>query len=753
MQHLRLPLLTTLMLVLTLSACQPQDEVSRWEQQAEKVTITRDDWGIPHIYGPTDADAVFGMIYAQAEDDFNRVETNFINAMGRLAEAEGESEIYRDLRMKLFIDPDDLQDMYDDSPRWLRALMDAWADGLNYYLHTHPEVTPRVITRFEPWMALSFSEGSIGGDIERVNLGRLEDFYGADPLALVRERREAADAGMVSPPALAVHAPGSSLDEVFVSDEAFYAEPEGSNGFAIAPSKSATGEALLFINPHTSFFFREELHMTSDEGLDAYGAVTWGQFFVYQGFNEDAGWMHTSSGVDNIDEYVETVFERDGALYYLFGDEERVVEQEEIVVPYATDGGMQEQVFTVYRTHNGPVVRALDGKWVSVALMNSPVSALMQSYGRTKARNLEDYRENMEMHTNSSNNTVYADSEGNIAYWHSNFIPRRDPAFDYTQPVHGSNPATTWDGVLTIEETPNVFNPPNGWIQNTNNWPFSAAGEYSPDPEDYPVYVQRSGENARGLNALRVLSREDSFTLESLTEAAFDPYLSAFADMIPMLVEAWDRSPNTARKRRMAGPVRALREWRFEWGVDSVPTTLAVYYGEAVRADLNRTAAEVGLPVIQFMTTAPGRTVMLDGLERALDGLEEDFGRWDVPWGEINRFQRLTGDIRQPFSDDAPSIAVGFTSSRWGSLASFGARTYPGTVKRYGTSGNSFVAAVAFGDSVRAMAVTAGGLNSDPNSPHFNDQAQRYADGNLREVYYYPSQLEGHVERVYHPGQ
>lgn len=755
-------LLIAAFLLVSLSACQPQDEVSRWEEQAEKVTITRDDWGIPHIYGPTDADAVFGMIYAQAEDDFNRVETNFINAMGRLAEAEGESEIYRDLRMKLFIDPADLQEMYDDSPRWLRSLMDAWADGLNYYLHTHPEVTPRVITRFEPWMALSFSEGSIGGDIERVNIGRLEDFYGGNPLALIQERREAADAGrsfqLESGPSPLIAAnlrtPETSiLDEIFVSDEAFHAEPEGSNGFAIAPSKSATGEALLFINPHTSFFFREELHMRSDEGLDAYGAVTWGQFFVYQGFNEDAGWMHTSSGVDNIDEYLETVYERDGQLVYLFGDEERVVEQEEITVPYATDGGMAERVFTVYYTHNGPVVRALDGQWVSVALMNSPVSALMQSYGRTKARNLEDYRANMEMHTNSSNNTVYADSEGNIAYWHSNFIPRRDPAFDYTAPVDGSNPATTWNGVLSIEETPNVFNPPNGWLQNTNNWPFSAAGENSPDPEDYPVYVQRSGENARGINALRVLSREDSFTLESLTKAAFDPYLSAFAEMIPMLVEAWDGAPNSARKRRMAEPVSTLRAWQFEWGVDSVPTTLAVYYGEASRANLNRGAAETGLPMAQFLTTAQGREVMLDGFEEALDLLQQDFGRWDVSWGEVNRFQRLTGDIRQPFSDDEASIAVGFTSSRWGSLASFGARTYPGTVKRYGTSGNSFVAAVAFGDSVRAMAVTAGGLNSDPASPHFNDQAQRYADGNLREVYYYPSQLEGHTERVYHPGQ
>jgi acyl-homoserine-lactone acylase len=183
-------------LALLLGACAPQmprtagnvaaagGEAARWEQRARNVTITRDDWGIPHVRGRTDADAVFGMVYAQAEDDFNRVETNFVNAMGRLAEAEGEAAIYQDLRMKLFIDPDTLRAQYAASPAWLRSLMDAWADGLNFYLHTHPQVTPRVIRRFEPWMALSFSEGSIGGDIERVSLRDLEAFYGRRAVAV-----------------------------------------------------------------------------------------------------------------------------------------------------------------------------------------------------------------------------------------------------------------------------------------------------------------------------------------------------------------------------------------------------------------------------------------------------------------------------------------------------------------------------------------------------------------------------------------
>ena len=255
----------------------PASSVAAWEQRAQGITIIRDTWGIPHVYGKTDADAVFGVMYAQAEDDFNRVETNFLNAMGRLAEAEGESAIYRDLRMKLFIDPVEIKAQYEKSPAWLKALMNAWADGLNYYLHTHPAVKPRVITRFEPWMALTFSEGSIGGDIEKVNLGQLEAFYGGGQ----------------------AKAPAEEPDADFV-------EPSGSNGVAIAPANTAAGRALLLINPHTSFFFRAEAQMVSEEGLNAYGALTWGQFFIYQGFNDRTGWMHTSSSVDAVDEYAET---------------------------------------------------------------------------------------------------------------------------------------------------------------------------------------------------------------------------------------------------------------------------------------------------------------------------------------------------------------------------------------------------------------------------------------------------------------
>ncbi len=718
---LRLPLLAAALLLAACATSPAETEVARWRAQAERVTITRDDWGIAHVRGQTDADAVFGMIYAQAEDDFNRIETNYLTALGRTAEAEGEEAIWADLRAKLYMDPDDLRARYAASPEWLKRLMDAWADGLNHYLATHPDVRPRAIARFEPWMALSFTEGSIGGDIERIDLAALEAFYSKRGRALAA----------AEPPD---------------------PEPRGSNGFAIAPANSS-GKALLLINPHTSFFFRSELQVTSEEGLNAYGAATWGQFFIYQGFNERAGWMHTSSGVDVVDEFLETIEQKDGTLFYRYGNELRPVETRTVTVAYrAADGSMASRWYETYRTHHGPIVRAQGGKWIAFAMMHRPVEALQQSYLRTKAGSYGDFLKVAELKANSSNNTVFADAAGNIAYLHPQFIPARDDRFDYTKPVDGSDPATDWRGLHSLGEAPRLLNPPNGWIQNTNNWPYSAAGPHSPRAADYPRYMDQFGETPRGLQALRLLHEKRQLTLEGLRDAAYDNYQTAFARLIPGLVAAWDGAPaSNPLKRRLEGPIAALRSWDHRWSAESVPTTLAMFWGEHLWAQVRKEGQPPMMPIDLIDALAPQRK--LEALAAATDRLEREFGRWSVPWGEINRFQRLTGDIVQPHSDAAPSLPVPFTSGRWGSLASFGAAPRNGSKRWYGTSGNSFVAVVEFGDKIRALAVTAGGESGDPASPHFDDQAERYAAGDLREVYFYPEQLRAHTERTYRPGE
>ena len=746
-----------LVLAIGFSACATQPaatpdspELAAWKTRADGVTIIRDDWGVPHIYGKTDADTVFGLMYAQAEDDFNRVETNFINSQGRLAEAEGEAEMWRDLRMKLFIDPADMKAQYAKAEPWLKALMDGWADGLNFYLATHPDVKPRVITKFEPWMALSFSEGSIGGDIERVNLRELEAFYGqqGQPARSNTTARSGETRPITAEPDQWSPRP---------------AEPTGSNGVSVAGANTASGKAMLLINPHTSFFFREEAQMVSEEGLNAYGALTWGQFFIYQGFNDKAGWMHTSSSVDNIDEYLETVTKQaDGSYTYRVGTDEKPLVAKKIVVPYKSANGLAQREFTTYRTHRGPIVKQADGRWVSMRLMEEPLKALTQSYSRTKARTLAEYKQVMDLHTNSSNNTLYANADGDIAYFHSNFIPRRDPKFDWTKPVDGSNPATEWNGVLSFEDSPNVVNPKNGWVYNTNNYPFSAAGPgNSPDRKAFPVYVDAGSENPRGVHAIKVLSGKKGLTLDSLvTEVAYDSHQPEFEIQIPLLIKAHAATPaSNPLKAKTADAVAVLKDWDYRWSAASVPQSVAIFYGEELWRRSEAIVGRGNAAIYDHLRSKATPQQRLESLAAAIDKLTADFGKWQMPWGEINRFQRNDGAIDQIFDDSKPSTPVMFASARWGSLASFGRAAasdrarYPAAKKWYGVSGNSFVAVVEFGDQVKAKAVTAGGLNSVPGSKHFVDQADRYATGNLRDVYFYREQLKGHTEREYKPGQ
>jgi acyl-homoserine-lactone acylase len=699
-------------------------ENERWRQHAEHVRIVRDNWGIAHIYGKSDADAVFGMIYAQAEDDFNRIERNYLNGLGWLAQAEGETAIYRDLRERLFIDANRLQRQFRTAPQWLKTLMIAWSDGLNYYLSKHSNVTPKVIHRFEPWMALSFTEGSIGGDVESVDLAKLQKFYG----------QPTPTAAGNSQPAVPEENPG------------------GSNGFAIAPSRSASGHAMLWINPHTSYYFRSELQVVSEQGLNVYGAVTWGQFFVYQGFNSHNGWMHTSYGGDAIDEYAEDLVKKSDGLYYKYGAQLKKLRVAQITIPYKREGGMGKRTFTVYHSHHGPIVRAENGKWIAVKLLVVPVPALSQSYLRTKTRDYASFRKTQDMRTDTSNNTVYADADGTIAYFHGNFIPKRDTAFDFTHPVDGSNPATEWQGPHAVEDTITLLNPGNGWLFNSNNWPFSAAGDQSPKREHYPVYMWTRGENPRGLHAVEVLHDIHDVTLDSLIAAGYDPHLTAFDVLLPPLLAGYDALPAAdPRHAVLQEAIAALRGWNRRTSADSVPTAVALFWGQEMVERKGAAARDAGEPVYDYLADKLTDAERIEALSAALEKLRRDFGRWQTPWGEINRFQRLTDDIVQPFDDARPSLAVGFAPSQWGALASFDWSKPRKTKKIYGSEGNSFIAAVDFGPTIHAKALMSGGESGDPASPHFTDQALMFSQGRFRDVLFYPEDVRAHAERSYQP--
>jgi len=700
-------------------------EIDRWAAQATEVTIIRDDFGVPHIYGKTDADAVFGLLYAQCEDDFNRVEQNYIWAIGRLAEVEGEKALYSDLRANLFMTKEEAIANYENSPNWLNKLCDAFADGINYYLYTHPEVKPRLLTTFEPWMPMYFSEGSIGGDIERVSTERIKAFYENKSLALT----EFGD-GLVHPDP--------------------YEEPKGSNGFSISGELTESGDAMLLINPHTSFYFRGEVHAVSEEGLNAYGAVTWGQFFIYQGFNDKMGWMHTSTYTDVIDEFIEKVSDKDGQLVYAYGHELRMVETSEVTLKYKDRDQMKERSFPLYRTHHGPITHMIDDKWVATAMMWEPIKALTQSYTRTKLNSYDEFRKMMNIRTNSSNNTVYADADGNIAYFHGNFVPKRNVQFDYSRPVDGSNPATDWQGLHPVDEAITILNPANGWIQNCNSTPFTAAAAYSPKVEDYPYYMSINRENFRGLHAIKMLTDRDGYSLDKLIDVAYDAYLPGFVDLIPGLVKAYD---NSKKYPDLKAAIDVLREWDFMVSKESVAMSLAHFYAKRYNQMGNAPQGMTILERFSYYGTESPPEERLKIFTSVIDKINSDFGQWNTPWGEINRFQRITGDIEQPFDDNRPSLPVGLASGRWGAIASYGAQSYNGSKRIYGTRGNSFVAAVEFGDKVKAKSMLAGGQSGDPNSPHFYDQAQRYVEVKFKDVAYYREDVEKRAEETYRPGK
>ncbi len=717
-------------------------ETATWQKQASDVTIIRDNFGVPHIYGKTDADAVFGLLYAQCEDDFPRVEMNYVEKLGRLSEVNGESSMYDDLLIKLLITPEDAQADYKKSPAWLKKLLNAYADGINYYLHTHPQVKPALLTRFEPWFPLLWTDGSIGAiSTADIRSRDLATFYGDGA------------------PSVGFNFEKNTEQSIETTELAHQEVLTGSNGFAFSPKITKSGKSILYINPHVTFYFRPEVHVVSEEGLNAYGAVTWGQFFVYQGFNEKLGWMHTSSRTDVADSYLEKVSKKGNGWVYTYEGKERPVRERDITLTYVKNGQLQDKKVKAYYTHHGPVMAKRNGQWESVRSNNRTMNMLIQSWQRTKAQSFAEYQKAMDILENTSNNTVYADAEGNIAYWHGNFVPKRDTTYDWSQPVDGSIAATEWKGMHPVAEAVHIYNPPNGWLQNCNSTPFTAAGKDSPKQSNYPSYMAPDGENFRGINAVRVLEKPRKYDLDEVIAAGYDTYLTSFEILVPALVKAFEKNvPYTDnRYAYWIGPMSVLKNWNYHSGEKSIATTLAVKWGERISAAMYRTDVP-GKPDADqvekaraFAATASADE-LLKPFGEVLTELEQKWGKWQQPWGEINRFQRASAAIEQPYRDDLPSLAVGFVSSAWGMLPSYTSRYFPGTKKRYGVNGNSFICAVEFGDRVRAKSLLAGGESGDIDSKHFFDQGEMYTQGKFKDVLFYREDVEKKAERTYHPG-
>jgi len=703
--------------------------LARCKATAARVTIVRDTWGIPHIYGKTDADAVFGLLYAQCEENFQRVEENNLEMMGRMAEVYGENTLYDDLEMKLIYDSKAAMKDYANAPLWLKKLLDAAADAVNYYLYTHPNTKPAVLHHFEPWFGLMRTDGSISAtQTGGVNTQEIKNFYRPG-------------GGAVS-----MHKPVYEEEGISMS---------GSNGFAIAASKTASKHAMLYINPHVTFYFRTEVQMVSEEGLNAYGAVTWGTFFIYQGFNAHCGWMHTTSYSDVADLYREKIVHKGDSLLYEYDQQLRPIQTKTIQLQYKGNSGLNPVTVTAYFTHHGPVLASRNGEWISLKENNRSMNALIQSWMRTKATSFAAFKKVMDLRSNNSNNTVYADAEGNIAYWHGNFMPRRNPSYNWNKPVDGSTSATEWKGLHTVDETVHLYNPASGWIENCNSTPFTSSGSSSPDRKNYPRYMAPDGENFRGINAGRLLSNASAVSMESLMKLGYDHYLAAFDILLPPLLKAYEDLPGgDSLKQGLKEPVQLLQSWDKRSSVSSVATTIAIEWAKKMIKYLPVMDEENNQPVLY--TALTNRTTASDKLRLLAETVNEltlQHGTWRLPWGDLNRFQRNTGLKSETFDDNKKSFASGLTSSKWGSLPAFESRTYPGTKLMYGTSGNSFIAAVEFGEKVKAKTIITGGQSANPLSPHFTDQAAMYLEGRFKDIWFYKEDVMQHMEKKYHPGE
>src|SRR5580658_3099495 len=756
-------LITIVFCVATVQGSGQATDVSRWEAEARNVTIIRDKWGIPHIYGKTDANAVFGLMYAECQEDFPRVEKNYLEMLGRQAEAYGESYLYTDVMMRLIYDSAQAMADYQKSPDWMHKLLDAFADGVNYYLFKHPETKPLVLKRFEPWYPLMFTDGSVSAtSTGGLRVDEVKEFYSGNMNRVSKvsdvEKMILMDRG-IRPPGDGGgdgdgrgDGGGGGHGDGWLPDDA----ESGSNGFALAGFRTASGNTELYINPHVPFYFRLEVQLVSEEGLNAYGAVTWGQFFVYQGFNPHCGWMHTSSLADVADVYAEKVQRQDNGWVYAYEGGTRPVVARPFTVYYKRNDSVFGMPVGGYYTHHGPVLASRDGKWMSLREYNRSLNALLEAWQITKANTFDEYKKAMDLGANTTNNTVYADDQGNIAYWHGNFMPRRDTAYDWSLTVDGSIAATEWKGRHELDEIVHSYNPATGWIQNCNSTPYSLSGGSSPVREKYPAYMAPDGENFRALNAVRLLAGANDFTLDSLTAKGYDHYLAAFDVLLPALFDAYSGLPDSTRKA-LQESMTLLQKWDRRSAVRSVATTLAVEWGTRIlryaprpgTAEAASNAVGMAHAALEHSTAAQ----KTEELAAVLADLRQRYGNWKIEWGDICRYQRLTGKIVETYDDKKPSLPVGLVPSTFGALPSFVSRVMPGTNKRYGVSGNSFIAAVEFGKRVTARTVVTGGESSDPASPNFTDQAVMYLNGKFKDVLFYPEEVQAEAVKSYHPGE
>lgn len=683
-------------------------------KQAQRVTIIRDNWGVPHIYGKTDADCAFGLMYAQCEDNFWQIEESCIRSLGRAAELYGAVALEGDASIALFECVKKAKWSYSTTTALMQSLCHAATAAVNYYIRLHAD-SVRLLHHFEPWYFLLGSTSGAGG-------------HGI---------------------------PRNEFKNNFVSREAWLEQKEaGSNTMALAPSRSKSGNALLLINPHVSFFEggqRYEAHLISEEGLNVSGFAMLGDFYIWSGFNSYAAWSHTNTTSDYEDVYLEHFDNPADPALYRYGSGYLRETRWRDTISYKEGNGIKTKIYVFRKTHHGPVVAVHDSLPVTVKnATDNPAEFILQCWKMCRSKNIREFKAAMNM-AQLTTNTLYADRDGNIAYWHGNAIPKRNPSFDWRSPVDGSDPETEWMGKHDMNEIVNVVNPSTGWTQNCNTSPYEAAGTGSPLREGHPAYMSYEEENFRSEEAKRLLSSVTKISFEDFSRLVVSPHLPMMAYWLPGMIRAFDRQRTLdAALTKYAPMVDSLRRWDHRYGLNSKATTLgvAVYYAYSDWARQQERRSRT----VRFSRLFPASdSVAVLLIKNAVDDLLKNYGSAFINWGEINRLQRVHTSGDEKFDDNKMSVPVAAVPGAMGSLFAFNTRS-DGQKKLYGISGNSYVAVVELGKKIKAQSIHNFGQSADPASPHYFDQAPIYATGHFKPVYFYLSDVRSHAEHIYHPG-
>jgi len=720
----------------------------------EAPIVFRDGYGVPHVFGPTDESVVFGAAWAQAEEDWPMVEENFLRASGRAAEVFGEEALLGDYLTLALEIPGLAEEEYARSSPRIRSLLDAYADGFNAWLAAHPEAPRRVPGEVQPWATLALLRYKYH-ELEFLGYAGLEEAW----VERLLERgwpSGAADREAVTPAVSGIPQDAAQAGLRFA--EAFEGPggelPLGSNEWAVGPSKTVDGHALLLVNPHQRFFGVErylEIHLHSDAGLVFSGLTRFGFLLPYMGNNERLGWTFTDNYADIGDLYVERFDDPEDPLRYRYGGGDREAETWTKRVRVNDPAGAVNRTLRFWKTHHGPIVGLDDdGRPIAARLAKLVEGGwFTQLDAMIRSRTLEEFRTAFAALDVPYMNLMYADQAGNIWYVYSSAVPRRDPAIDWKRPVDGADPATEWDGYHDLEDLPQILNPPSGYLLNTNSSPFAAARDVPFQRSDFPPYmIGNEEDNPRARSSRRALEREERLSFDEFAALVWDTRLALADSLVPALADERDRllsAPDedlpaalragSSGRSDLEEIVERLSAWDRRADVGSTATTLFVLGAERWFLDHMSSPGP------------PGPWSWSLALAETAERLRETWGGLDVRWGEINRLQRPLSNDPSAFSDSLPSLPIAGAPGFFGSVFTFQTEPLGSVGRRYGIHGNTFVKVIEFGPRVRGRSVLVFGQSGDPASPHYFDQAPLYAERSFKPAWITREEVDANAER------